>query len=178
MLAIRLQRTGRKGHAQYRVIVQDAHRSPKSGKIVAQVGHYNPHSKATVIDKEKVSFYLNNGAQPSDRIVKMLVSEGVTLPSWVKSATIKERKIRNTEKLRRNRSTEPVEANENIEEVTADAAEEVAKVVEEQPSATEPSEENSSEKTQPSADTESDSETAATTEVAAEETVKADEKTA
>jgi small subunit ribosomal protein S16 len=121
MLAIRLQRTGRKGHAQYRVVVQDSHRSPTSGKIVAQVGHYNPHSKAVVLDKEKVSFYLEHGAQPSDRIVKMLTAEGVTLPKWVKSATTKERAIRNPEKLRRNRPAEEI-VEETPAETPADEA--------------------------------------------------------
>jgi len=124
MLAIRLQRTGRKGHAQYRVIVQDSHKSPKSGKIVAQVGHYNPHNKAVVLDKEKVSFYLEHGAQPSDRIVKMLTAEGITLPKWVKSATVKERVIRNPEKLRRNRPAEDTAAEEPVDEASETVSEE------------------------------------------------------
>lgn len=120
MLAIRLQRTGRKGHAQYRVIVQDAHRSPKSGKIVAQVGHYNPHAKTTVIDKEKVTFYLQNGAQPSDRIVKMLVTEGIALPDWVRVGSTKARTTRNPEKLRRNRPAETAEQAEKALDSSAE----------------------------------------------------------
>ena len=58
MLVIRMQRTGRKGHAQFRVVVQDSRRTPTSGKIVANLGHYNPHSKELVVDKEKAAFYL------------------------------------------------------------------------------------------------------------------------
>ncbi|MGB4967456.1 MAG: 30S ribosomal protein S16, partial [Candidatus Saccharimonadales bacterium] len=68
MLVIRLQRTGRKGHAQFRVVVQDSRRTPTSGKIVAQVGTYNPHTKEIVLDKERTQTYLNNGAQPSERV--------------------------------------------------------------------------------------------------------------
>ncbi len=108
MLAIRFQRVGRKGHAEFRVIVQEARRSPSSGAIVAQVGHYNPHSKVTVLDKEKAAFYVTNGAQPSPRVALLLQREGVKLPDWVKVDTGKSRAIKTTDKLRRNRPAEEV----------------------------------------------------------------------
>lgn len=110
MLAIRLQRTGRKGHAQFRVIVQDSHQSPSSGKVVASLGSFNPHTKVQTIDQEKTTFYLNNGARPSDRVARLLQSAGVTLPSWVTTATVKDRTTRNPQKLRKNNpvSIEPV----------------------------------------------------------------------
>ena len=84
MLVIRLQRTGRKGHAQFRVVVQDSRRTPTSGKIVAQVGTYDPHTKTLNLDKERAQHYLNHGAQPSDRVVLILKKEGVKLPTWVR----------------------------------------------------------------------------------------------
>jgi len=102
MLAIRLQRTGRKGHAMFRVVVQDSRRTPTSGKIVAQLGTYDPHTKAVALDSEKASFYLTNGAQPSSRTAVLLQSQGVKLPEWVAGQTKKSSKIRNPEKLRRN----------------------------------------------------------------------------
>jgi small subunit ribosomal protein S16 len=108
MLVIRLQRTGRKGHAQFRVVVQDSRRTPSSGRVVAPLGHYNPHTKTAVIDKEKAELYLKNGAQPSDRVARLLKSEGVKLPSWVKEPTKKEGKLRSPEKLRKNRPAEEV----------------------------------------------------------------------
>lgn len=123
MLAIRLQRTGRSGHAQFRVVVQDAHLSPTSGKVVASLGSYNPHTKVTTLDKEKASFYLEHGAQPSDRVVSLLKSEGVALPKWVSESTKKEGKIRNPEKLRKN---QPAEAEKPAEETEAPAADAVA----------------------------------------------------
>ncbi len=98
MLAIRLQRLGRKGHAQYRVIVQDSHRSPKSGVVVAYLGSYNPHTKTSQLDKEKIKFYLDNGAQPSDRVAGILKVEGVKLPKWVSVSAPKKRTTRNPEK--------------------------------------------------------------------------------
>lgn len=107
MLVIRMQRTGRKGHAQFRVVVQDSRRTPTSGRVVALLGNYNPHNKETNLDKEKAAFYLEHGAQPSERVVRLLQAEGVKLPKWVKTAGKKEGKIRNPEKLRRNQPDEP-----------------------------------------------------------------------
>ena len=102
MLVIRLQRVGRKGLAQFRVVVQDSRRTPTSGKVVASLGHFNPHTKETVINKEKAQFYLDHGAQPSERAVVLLKSQGVKLPKWVMPPVKQEGKIRNPEKLRRN----------------------------------------------------------------------------
>ena len=109
MLVIRMQRTGRKGHAQFRIVVQDSRRTPTSGKIVAALGSYDPHAKTTTLDKEKASVYLNNGAQPSPRAARLLKAEGVKLPNWVTVAESKAGKLRNPEKLRRNRPDEPKE---------------------------------------------------------------------
>ena len=106
MLAIRLQRTGRSGHAQYRMVVQDSRRTPTSGKYVALLGSYDPHAKSLVIDKEKAQTFLNNGAQPSSRVAVLLSAEGIKMPTWVKMASQKSRSIRNADKLRRNRPAE------------------------------------------------------------------------
>ena len=125
MLAIRLQRTGRSGHAQFRVIVQDDRFSPKSGRVVAYVGSYNPHTKVAQLDGEKISQYLDNGAQPSDRVAQLLKAEGIKLPSWVKLSDPQKRAIRNPEKLRRNRPAgepAPAPAEEPTAEVTAEDA--------------------------------------------------------
>jgi len=118
MLAIRLQRTGRKGHAMFRVVVQESHLTPGSGKVVASLGHYDPHAKSVTLVKDKAAFYLENGAQPSDRVVRLFEQEGIALPAWVLKATAKQGKIRNPEKLRRNQPKEEPAA----EEVTEDAA--------------------------------------------------------
>ncbi len=144
MLAIRLQRTGRKGHAQFRLVVQDSHVSPKSGKVVAQLGSYDPHTKATSLDKEKASFYLEHGAQPSERMVSILQKEGVKLPKWVAPLVKKEGKIRSAEKLRKNQPAKPVEE-------TAPEASESAVAEETAPEAPEASESAVAEETAPEA---------------------------
>ena len=160
MLAIRMQRTGRKGHAQFRMIVQEARLTPTSGRIVAPIGSYNPHSKAAIIDKDKVSFYLEHGAQPSDRVARLLQKEGVKLPSWVKVEASKSRALRNPQKLRKNRPAEekapvpeeaaaPQPAVEKAPAVETEAvAPEASEAASEQAATTEPAEEPKSETTE------------------------------
>ncbi len=109
MLAIRLQRLGRKGYPVYRIAVQEAQRHPSSGRVVAYVGSYNPHTKEVKVDKEKIEHYLKNGAQPSPHVIKLLVQEKVALPAWVVVQGKKDKKLRNPDKLRKNRPAEPKE---------------------------------------------------------------------
>ena len=143
MLSIRFQRTGRKGHAQFRIVVQDSRLTPTSGKVVARLGSYNPHTKDVILDKEKAEFYLSNGAQPSDRAVRMFKSEGVKLPSWVKDPTSKERTVRNPEK-RRSTSPEPA-APEAEAPATEEAPAEETPATEEAPAEDTPVEETPAE---------------------------------
>ena len=118
MLAIRLQRLGRKGYPVYRLAVQESQRHPSSGRVVAYVGSYNPHTKEAKVQTEAVQKYLDNGAQPTPRVVKLIKEAGVTLPSWVKqAATDKQKSIRNSEKLRKNQPKEEV-----VEDAPAEAA--------------------------------------------------------
>lgn len=133
MLAIRLQRLGRKGYPVYRIAVQEAQRHPSSGRVVAYVGNYNPHTKQVTLNKETAQKYLDNGAQPTPRVVKLLKAEGFKLPSWVKEpATDKQKGIRHAEKLRKNQPAEEVVEEAPVEETAADvpaeagAAEEAA----------------------------------------------------
>jgi small subunit ribosomal protein S16 len=119
MLAIRLQRVGRSGYPVYRVAVQESQRHPSSGRVVAYVGTYNPHSKESRIQAELAQKYLDNGAQPSPRVVKLLRDAGVKMPSWVKDPAAGNKAIRNPENLRKNQTKEEV-----VEEAPEEPAEE------------------------------------------------------
>ena len=123
MLAIRLQRLGRKDYPTYRLAVQEAHRHPSSGRVVAYVGSYNPHTKQVNIQTEDVEKFLGNGAQPTPRVVKLLKEAGVNLPSWVKSHdATKSKSVKNTDKLRKNQPKEEAAA-EEVEAPAEEAAE-------------------------------------------------------
>lgn len=119
MLAIRLQRLGRKGYPVYRLAVQEAHRHPSSGRVVAYVGSYNPHTKEAKIQVELAQKYLDNGAQPTPRVVKLLKEAGVKLPKWVKEpAADKKKLLRNPEKLRKNQPKEEAPVEDSTEQPT------------------------------------------------------------
>ena len=113
MLAIRMQRIGRKGHAQFRVVVQDSRFHPSSGRVVAYLGNYNPHTKAAQIDKDRLGAYLTNGAQPSPRVIKLLKEEKVTLPAWIKGSDPKKKNVRNPDKRRSTRPATEAPATES-----------------------------------------------------------------
>lgn len=160
MLAIRMQRTGRKGHAQFRVIVQESRLTPTSGKVVFPLGSYNPHTKAVILNKEKAAYYLEHGAQPSTRVARLLKSEGVKLPDWVKQPADKERTVRNAEKRRSTAPEQPAEeatkaATETPAPETSTTGEPVAAIE------TEAASEESVEKTEEVAETEDSEETKA-----------------
>lgn len=76
MLVIRFNRVGRRNHAQYRIVVQEKAKAP-SGKHLAIVGSYDPHSKQTVLKEDKIKEFLANGAQPSNSVYNLLVRNGV-----------------------------------------------------------------------------------------------------
>ena len=142
MLVIRMQRTGRKGHAMFRVVVQDSRLTPTSGKVVARLGSYDPHSKSVTLNEEKAAFYLEHGAQPSPRVTRLLKSEGVKLPDWAKLPANKERAVRNADKRRSTRPPESEAPASKAETPAGEVAEEVpaepkeAAVKEEKPAET------------------------------------------
>jgi small subunit ribosomal protein S16 len=122
MLAIRMQRNGRTHYPTYRIVVQEAQRHPLSGRVVAEVGNYNPDTKALTLDKEAVEKYLKNGAQPSTRVAFILKKNGVKLPDWVKLAPKKSAKAKHADKLRKNQPKEEAPAEEaKAEEPAAEA---------------------------------------------------------
>lgn len=127
MLAIRLQRQGRKAYPVYRLAVQESNRHPSSGRVVAYVGSFNPHTKEANVQVEAAQKYLDNGAQPTPRVVKLFKDAGVKLPSWVKEFEGgKNKVVRHAEKLRKNQpKAEPV-VEEPVAEVTEVAEVEAA----------------------------------------------------
>lgn len=115
MLAIRLQRIGRSGYPMYRLAVQEAQRHPSSGRVVAYVGSYNPHTKEAVVKAEDAQKYLDNGAQPTPRVAKLLEEAGIKLPHWVARPAARQKAVKSPEKLRKNQPKEEAPAEEAAE---------------------------------------------------------------
>ena len=129
MVSIRLQRTGRKKHAQFRMVVQDSRRAPTSGRVIAYLGYYNPHTKEHNLDFKQVSYYLEKGAQPSDRVIYILKANKIDLPKWVKQPTKLSKTTRHPDKLRKNQPDQPkAPAETSAEEKPVENVDELTKV--------------------------------------------------
>ena len=85
MLTIRLQRTGKKNEQHFRVAVMEKTRSAK-GKAMEIVGFLNPRKKERAFKKERIVHWISKGAQPSDTVHNLLVSnkviEGKKMRAW------------------------------------------------------------------------------------------------
>ena len=80
-LKIRLARGGAKKRPFYRVVVAEAS-APRDGRYVERVGTYNPmvpkdHEQRLILNGERISFWMSKGAQPTERVHKMLASAGL-----------------------------------------------------------------------------------------------------
>ncbi len=78
MVKIRLMRMGMKGAPSYRVVVADA-ASPRDGRIIENIGWYNPLTEPSTInvDVERAKHWLSVGAQPTDSVRSLLERVGV-----------------------------------------------------------------------------------------------------
>jgi small subunit ribosomal protein S16 len=74
---LRLMRVGKTKQPTYRVVATDG-RSPRDGRFIEIVGQYNPRSEPSVvaIDNAKALHWLRHGAQPTERVQKLLETSG------------------------------------------------------------------------------------------------------
>lgn len=134
MLKIRLTRMGKKHQPYYRIVVTPKE-NPVDGAYVDLIGTYDPINANVKIDNEKALAWLNKGAQPSERIARLLDQAGVKH----KSVVVKRYTPKPTEEVA---AEAPVESAE-----TAESTEEAPETTEAAPEATEetPAEETSAE---------------------------------
>jgi small subunit ribosomal protein S16 len=78
---LRLTRVGKTKQPQYRIVAADS-RSPRDGRFIEIIGQYDPRQEPSVVklDAAKVAKYLSQGAQPTERVAKLLRIAGVELP--------------------------------------------------------------------------------------------------
>ena len=80
-LKIRLARGGAKKRPFYRIVVAESS-APRDGRYVERVGTYNPmvpkdHEQRLTLNGERINFWMSKGAQPTERVHKMLASAGL-----------------------------------------------------------------------------------------------------
>ena len=75
MVSIRLSRGGAKNRPFYHVVVTDS-RSSRDGRYIERLGFFNPLARGgeqrLVLDSERVQYWKSNGAQPTDRVAKLI----------------------------------------------------------------------------------------------------------
>jgi len=81
MLVIRMARAGTKKRPVYHIVVADS-RSPRDGRFIERLGHFNPllpkdKPERLKWDLEKAKAWIAKGAQPSDRVMRLLDAAGV-----------------------------------------------------------------------------------------------------
>ncbi|MXY77979.1 MAG: 30S ribosomal protein S16 [Acidimicrobiia bacterium] len=86
---IRLRRMGKKKQPTYRVVVADA-RSPRDGRIIESIGRYDPRREPSLveIDNDRARYWLGTGAQPTDRVQKLLEISGAVAQPKVSRAGV------------------------------------------------------------------------------------------
>lgn len=125
---IRLARGGAKKNPYYRVVVTDK-RAPRDSNFIEKIGTYNPmlpkDAKRLTIDTERAKHWLEKGAQPSDRVVKLFAAEGLVEKPDYSNKPVKTRKKADKKSRAELRAEAEIEAKAQAEaEKNAPAAEE------------------------------------------------------
>lgn len=90
---IRLSRGGSKKRPFYRIVAADC-RSPRDGRFIEKLGLYNPllpqgHEQKLVVDAERVKHWVANGAQPTERVQKLLSTLGLFAAPQMREQPVK-----------------------------------------------------------------------------------------
>jgi small subunit ribosomal protein S16 len=135
MLRIRFFRKGRKKQPFYKIVVTDKNNPPSSGRFVEEVGFYNPHTKECKIEGERVIYWIEKGAQPSDVVHNLLIKKeiikgekkNVVSITKKRQAKIEEEKKKVEPKVEETKMKEEKEEVKKMVEVTKETAEEEGK---------------------------------------------------
>jgi small subunit ribosomal protein S16 len=151
-LKIRLSRGGSKKRPFYRIVVAEA-AAPRDGRYVERVGHYNPmvpkeHENRLSVNSDRVKFWMNKGAQPTDRVHKLLALAEILKAPEIreqpkKSAVGKKRAEREAEVAEAKAAADAAAAAET--EAAAEEAQAEAAPLEEAPAEDTPAEDASTE---------------------------------
>ena len=75
-MRVRLTRVGSRKNPIWRVVVADQ-RSPRDGRVIERIGHYNPQTEPSTIriDEERLQHWLERGAQPTATVKKLIKAQ-------------------------------------------------------------------------------------------------------
>jgi ribosomal protein S16 len=123
MLTLRFKKEGAKKKYIFRLIAIDSQRAACSGKVQEVLGWWNPKDDRAHLNKDRILFHLNHGAQCSEAVLNLLIKKGIKKGKKIavhkkekKEETKKELEPEETKGLKEN-NTEP---NESIETASAE----------------------------------------------------------
>jgi small subunit ribosomal protein S16 len=92
-VVIRLRRMGAKKDPKFRIVVAES-KSPRDGRCVDELGHYNPQPKEAElkVDLERAAYWLSVGATPSDQVKSLFKKAGVKVPVRATQKKVKKAK--------------------------------------------------------------------------------------
>ena len=92
-VVIRLRRMGAKKDPKFRIVVAES-KSPRDGRFVDELGHYNPQPKEAElkVDLERAAYWLSVGATPSDQVKSLFKKAGVKVPVRATQKKVKKAK--------------------------------------------------------------------------------------
>ncbi|MCP9291233.1 30S ribosomal protein S16 [Gracilimonas sediminicola] len=124
MLRIRLQRKGRKKRPIWHIVVAERHEA-RDGRIVERVGRYDnvTEKKEVVLNEDRILYWLDTGAQPTDTVRKILRREGVLykrhLINWGKSEEEIEKALAEWKEYRDSKKEDATSRKADYQEVLA-----------------------------------------------------------
>lgn len=127
MLAIRLFRVGKKKQPSYKIVVTNKQNPPQGGQFVEQVGFYNPLTNERTLKEDRIKYWLSVGAQASDTVHNMLITEKVIEGEKrkrrivIKEAEVKPEEVKAEEPKKEEAPVEEVKEESPTEEVKEDA---------------------------------------------------------
>jgi small subunit ribosomal protein S16 len=116
MLSIRLSRVGKKNRAQFRIVIQE-HTAAPTGKNIEFLGSYNPHTKEAIFKEERIKYWMSQGAQLSDTVHNLLVSNKIIdSPKKSIKIRIKKKKDKESENEKKTKEKKQENAEKPVEE--------------------------------------------------------------
>jgi len=122
---IRLRRTGKRNAPAHRIVVTDG-RSPRDGRYIEILGHYDPRNKDEKIDVERAEYWLSQGAQPSETVAHIIERAKTGKTKVKKALPVQQAKAPKVQKLEESEAVAEAAAQETTAADSAAAAEKTA----------------------------------------------------
>lgn len=131
MTIIRLFRMGKKRQPFYKIVVTDKRNAPSAGRFIEEVGFYNPITKEKSFKIERIKDWLSKGAQTSDTVHNLFVTEKIIEGNKISKHGVSKKK-KETEEKKEVKAEEkaPETITEKKEEVSVEKKEEKESVTE------------------------------------------------